>query len=261
MVSSDAYPYFDRNHGSRFPIRLMTHEIRSIKSKRFVGICRGGTGVAGPGLIAQVVVGKFGDHLPLYRQEDIFVRHGLHLARSTLCDGVSAAADLLEPLYNLQRKLVLESAVMWTDDTPVKVLAGGDEGSRLGRFWTYVGDDEHPYSVYDFTMSRRRDGPQTFLQGFRGYLQADAYGGYDAIFLNSGSDITEVACWAHARRKFFDARANYPREAHHRWNGFSSYMTLKIEAVNYLQTCAASCVVLKPTRFWIGSMRISKSSH
>ncbi|MEO2015954.1 MAG: IS66 family transposase, partial [Fuerstiella sp.] len=95
-----------------------------------------------------------------------------------------------------------------------KVLAGGDEGSRLGRFWTYVGDDEHPYSVYNFTMSRRRDGPQSFLQGFRGYLQADAYGGYDAIFLNSGSDITEVACWAHARRKFFDARANYPREAH-----------------------------------------------
>ncbi|HIE97460.1 MAG TPA: IS66 family transposase, partial [Fuerstia sp.] len=84
-----------------------------------------------------------------------------------------------------------------------KVLAGGDEGSRLGRFWTYVGDDEHPYSVYNFTMSRRRDGPQSFLQGFRGYLQADAYGGYDAIFLNSGSDITEVACWAHARRKFF----------------------------------------------------------
>jgi hypothetical protein len=76
-----------------------------------------------------------------------------------------------------------------------------------------VGDDEHPYSVYDFTMSRRRDGPQTFLQNFRGYLHADAYAGYDAIFLGSSQGIVEVACWAHARRKFFDALRSYPREA------------------------------------------------
>jgi hypothetical protein len=127
---------------------------------------------------------------------------------------VSAAAKLLEPLYELQRRLVVQSAVMWTDDTPVKVLVGGEAGSRQGRFWTYVGDDAHPYSVYDFTMSRRRDGPQQFLQTFRGYLHADAYAGYDAIFLGSKNKIIEVACWAHARRKFFDARNNYPREAH-----------------------------------------------
>jgi transposase len=170
-------------------------------------------GIAGPGLIAQIVVSKFGDHLPLYRQEDIFVRHGLHLARSTLCDWVSAAAELLEPLYKLQRQLTIQSAVLWTDDTPVNVL-GGEEGSRQGRFWTYVGDDEHPYSVYDFTMSHSRDGPQIFLQHFRGFLHADAYAGYDAIFLGSRKDIVEVACWAHARRKFFEARGNYPREAH-----------------------------------------------
>ncbi|HAH48255.1 MAG TPA: IS66 family transposase, partial [Planctomycetaceae bacterium] len=127
---------------------------------------------------------------------------------------VSAAAQLLEPLYELQRQLVLQSAVMWTDDTPVKVLTGGEEGSRQGRFWTYIGDSTHPYSVYDFTMSRGRDGPQRFLENFRGYLHADAYAGYDAIFLGSDSEIVEVACWAHARRKFFDARKNYPREAH-----------------------------------------------
>jgi transposase len=171
-------------------------------------------GIAGPGLIAQIVVSKFGDHLPLYRQEDIFVRHGLHIARSTLCDWVSAAAELLQPLYELQRRMVRQSAVMWTDDTPVKVLSGGEAGSRLGRFWTYIGDSQHPYSVYDFTTSRGRDGPQQFLKNFRGYLHADAYAGYDAIFLGSGSAIVEVACWAHARRKFFDARKNYPREAH-----------------------------------------------
>jgi transposase len=171
-------------------------------------------GIAGPGLIAQIVVSKFGDHLPLYRQEDIFARHGLHLSRSTLCDWVSAAANLFRPLYELQRRLMLQSAVLWTDDTPVTVLVGGEQGSRQGRFWTYVGDDEHPYSVYDFTMSRGRDGPQSFLRDFRGYLHADAYAGYDGVFLGAGSEIVEVACWAHARRKFFDARTSSPREAH-----------------------------------------------
>jgi len=141
------------------------------------------------------------------------VRHGLHIARSTLCDWVRAAADLLEPLYQLQRERVIQSSVMWTDDTPVKVL-GGEEGSRQGRFWAYVGDADHPYSVYDFSISRSRDGPQEFLEEFRGYLHADAYAGYDAIYLDSDSQIVEVACWAHARRKFYDARRNYPRQAH-----------------------------------------------
>lgn len=170
-------------------------------------------GLAGPGLIAQIVVSKYGDHLPLYRQEDIFSRHGLHLARSTLCDWVKEAATLLEPLYQLQRQLVLQSEVLWTDDTPVTVL-GGDEGSRQGHYWTYIGDDQQPYSVYEFTMSRSRDGPQNFLREFRGYLHADAYSGYDAIYLDADSNIIEVACWSHARRKFYDARLNYPRQAH-----------------------------------------------
>jgi transposase len=171
-------------------------------------------GIAGPGLMAHVVVSKFGDHQPLYRQEDIWVRHGLHLARSTLADWVAAAAELFRPFYELQRQLTIQSAVLWTDDTPVTVLVDGEEGSRQGRFWTYVGDDQHPYSVYDFTLSRERDGPQRFLRNFRGFLQADAYAGYDAIFLGSPQDIHEVACWAHTRRKFFDARASCPREAH-----------------------------------------------
>jgi transposase len=187
-------------------------------------------GIAGPGLIAQIVVSKFGDHLPLYRQEDIFVRHGLHLSRSTLCDWVSAAAELLQPLYERQRRLMLQSAVLWTDDTPVTVLVGGEEGSRQGRFWAYVGDDEHPYSVYDFTMSRGRDGPQSFLQNFRGYLHADAYGGYDGIFLGAGSEVVEVACWAHARRKFFDARKSSPREAYQVLDGIGQLYDIEDRA-------------------------------
>ncbi len=169
-------------------------------------------GIAGPGLVSEVLVSKFSDHLPLYRLEDILVRSGVYIARSTLCDWVKFAAELFQPLYELQRKLVLQSTVMWTDDTPVTVL-GGLEGSLQGHFWTYIGH-EQPYSVYDFTKSRSRDGPAKFLRGFQGYLHADAFTGYDAIFLGSHAAIREVACWAHARRKFFDAVKSYPRESH-----------------------------------------------
>lgn len=205
------------------PPRLEVHEY--VRGKSACRYCKNGVssppppprliarGIAGPGLIAELIVSKFGDHLPLYRLEDILVRCGIHFPRSTLCDWVAAAADLLEPLYDLQRQLVIRSPVLWTDDTPVTVLMGGGEGSRKGRFWTYVGE-EYPYSVYDFSMSRRRDGPQSFLQTFRGYLHADAYAGYDAIYLGSNQQVVEVACWAHARRKFFDASQNYPRQAH-----------------------------------------------
>ena len=170
-------------------------------------------GIAGPGLVSEVIVSKFGDHLPLYRLEDIFTRYGVYIPRSTLCDWVKAAAELFKPLYELQRKRVLQSSVMWTDDTSITVL-GGPQGSFKGQFWTYIGDQQHPYSVYDFTTSRSRDGPASFLQGFAGYLHADAFTGYDAIFLDPHAAIQEVACWAHARRKFFDAVGSYPREAH-----------------------------------------------
>ena len=169
-------------------------------------------GIAGPGLISEVLVSKFGDHLPLYRLEDILVRSGVYIARSTLCDWVKFAAELFTPLYELQRKLVLQSTVMWTDDTSVTVI-GGLQGSFQGHFWTYIGH-ERPYSVYDFTKSRSRDGPAKFLPGFTGYLHADAFTGYDAIFLGPHATIQEVACWAHARRKFFDAVKSYPRESH-----------------------------------------------
>jgi len=163
-------------------------------------------------LISEVIVSKFGDHLPLYRLEDILVRYGVYIPRSTLCDWVKSTAELFRPLYELQRWRVLQSTVMWTDDTSVTVL-GGLQGSFQGNFWTYIGH-EQPYSVYDFTTSRCRDGPASFLRGFTGYLHADAFSGYDAIFLGPQAAIREVACWTHARRKFFDAVKSYPREAH-----------------------------------------------
>jgi transposase len=170
-------------------------------------------GIAGPGLIGQVIVSKISDHLTLYRLEDILTRHGVYIPRSTQCDWVKAVAELFRPLHELQRARVLQSAVMWTDDTHVTVL-GGREGSFKGYFWTYIGDERHPYSVYDFTTSRSRDGPTRFLEGYSGYLHADAYAGYDAMFLDVGSNVVEVACWAHARRRFFEAVDSSPRQAH-----------------------------------------------
>ncbi len=170
-------------------------------------------GIAGPGLITEVYVSKFGDHLPLYRLEDILTRYGVYFSRSTLCGWMKAVANLLRPLYDLQCERALQSAVMWTDDTHVTVL-GGEGGSFKGYFWTYIGDEQHPYSVYDFTNSRSRDGPASFLESYSGYLHADAYTGYDAIFSDVGSEVIEVACWSHARSKFFDAVRSYPRQSH-----------------------------------------------
>ena len=120
-------------------------------------------GLPGPGLLAQTVLAKYGDHAPLYRQEDIAARHGLVLRRSTLCDWIAAAADLALPLYERMQELALRSRVLHTDDTTVKLLDPLFDRARTARFWTYIGDAAHPYTLFDFTDSRRRDGPVKFL--------------------------------------------------------------------------------------------------
>jgi transposase len=168
-------------------------------------------GLAGPGLLAQIVTSKYGDHLPLYRQEDILARHGVQIPRSTQCQWVAQVADLLEPIYGAMVAEVLKSKRIHTDDTTVQLQEKGSGKTRTARFWTYVGDEAHPQTVYTFTLSRNRDGPQEFLKGYNGYLQADAYGGYDGLYLSGA--IKEVACWAHARRKFDEARNTNPRAA------------------------------------------------
>lgn len=170
-------------------------------------------GLPGPGLLAHTVLAKYGDHAPLYRQEDVHARHGLLVRRSTLCDWIAAAADLAEPLYRRMCELVLLSRIIHTDDTTVKLLDGLLDHARTARFWAYLGDAQHPYTVYDFTDSRKRDGPADFLRNFRGYLQADAFSGYDGIY--SGGAVVEVACWAHARRKWHEARTTDPVRGHH----------------------------------------------
>ena len=165
-------------------------------------------GLAGPGLLAQVAVSKYGDHLPLYRQADIFRRQGVELSRQTMGDWMRACAELVSPLYELMKQQVLGSKALQTDDTPLPVLDPALPRTRTGRIWTYVGDDGHPYTVYDYTPNRSRDGPEAFLQEFRGYLQADAYSGYDHFYEDELRGIVEVACWAHVRRKFFDAQSS-----------------------------------------------------
>ena len=110
---------------------------------------------------------------------------------------------------------MLASKVIHTDDTQVKLIDTTIRSTRLARFWAYLGDVNNPYEVYDFTESRERAGPEAFLKDFNGYLQADAYGGYDGIYLNSGGAIVEVACWAHTRRYWLKAAQTDADRAHH----------------------------------------------
>jgi transposase len=169
-------------------------------------------GIPGPGLLSAIVTSKFGDHLPLYRLEDVFARHGVELSRSTMCGWLKQTAKLLLPLYDLMRRLVLQSRVIHTDDTKVPVLDASLPHARNSRFWVYVGDELHPYVVFDYTRSRERDGPAEFLKDYAGYLQADAFSAYDGIY--TGGKVQEVGCWAHARRKFFEVKEQSPRLAH-----------------------------------------------
>lgn len=161
-------------------------------------------GLAGPGLLAYVITSKLADHLPLYRLENIFERHDLHIASSTMCGWMGSCAELVRPLHELLAERVRQSKVIHTDETRVPVQDPQVKGKcKSGRIWTYIGDAANPYVIYEYTPDRTRAGPTEWLKEYRGYLQADAYGGYDGIY---ATGVVEVACWAHARRKFFDAK-------------------------------------------------------
>lgn len=166
-------------------------------------------GLATEGLLAYVVTSKYADHLPLHRLEGILVRQGALISRSTMCGWVADVAEALAPIGEHLRREVVTSPYVQTDDTPVTVL-GEDRGSFKGRLWVYL-DPWGGQVVYDATATHERAGPERFLADFRGYLQADAYTGYDALY--SSGRIVEVACWAHARRRFVDALETDPRAA------------------------------------------------
>lgn len=169
-------------------------------------------GLAGPGLLAYVVTAKFSDYLPLYRLESIFERNGFAIDRATLGIWCRDVADMVKPLYDLMIRRLLGSHVICTDDTVMPMLSPGNGKTKSGRMWVYVGDEHNPYNLFDFTLSRSRDGPARFLRHYKHTLLADGYGGYDGVVVCN--DITRAGCWAHARRKFVDAEKAHPAIAH-----------------------------------------------
>ncbi|MGA3344491.1 MAG: IS66 family transposase [Terracidiphilus sp.] len=165
-------------------------------------------GLAGPNLLAHVLVSKYAVHLPLYRQSEIFAREGIDLDRSTLADWVGAARHLLAPLIDQIRKHVLAADKIHADDTPVPVLAPGMGKTKTARLWTYVRDDrpaglDMPPAVwFAYTEDRKGEHPRQHLSSFTGILQADGYAGFHHLY--EDGRIVEAACWAHVRRKFYD---------------------------------------------------------
>jgi hypothetical protein len=164
--------------------------------------------MAGPGLLAHVLVSKYADHQPLYRQSEIYAREGVELERSTLADWVGSASELLEPLLTRLKRYVMAGGKLHADDTPVPVLAPGTGKTKTGRLWTYVRDDRPagdkaaPAVWFAYSADRKGDHPEQHLRDFRGALQADAYAGFNDLYKDGR--IQEVACWAHVRRKFYD---------------------------------------------------------
>jgi transposase len=169
-------------------------------------------GLAGPGLLAHIITSKYVDHLPLYRLESIFGRQGVDISRQTMSDWLAECAQLFTPLYELMKQRVLQSRVVHNDDTPVPVQQPGKGKTKTGRLWVSLGDAANPYTVFNYTPDRCRDGPEDFFRGYKGYLQVDAYSGYECLF--GTGDIVEVACWAHARRKFFEAKTSDEWRSH-----------------------------------------------
>src|SRR5499425_2642130 len=165
-------------------------------------------GMAGPGLLAHVLVSKYCDHLPLYRQEEIYEREGVELDRATLAGWVGSVSGLLQPLVEVLRRHVMSATKLHTDDTPVPVLAPGRGKTKTGRLWTYVrddrpwGDQTPPAVWYAYTPDRKGEHPQAHLREFRGTLQADAYRGYEEIY--KGGRVREAVCMSHVRRPFFE---------------------------------------------------------
>ena len=165
-------------------------------------------GLASPALLAHVLVGKYCDHTPLYRQTQIFARHGVEIDRSTLANWVGGSCWWLEPLRARLAAHVFASTKLFADGTPIPVLDPGRGRTKTGRLWVYARDDrpwsgpEPPAAVYFYSPDRKAERPADHLQGFRGVLQVDGYAGFER--LTARGDIVLAACWAHVRRKFYD---------------------------------------------------------
>jgi transposase len=150
-------------------------------------------GLLGPGFLAHVITERFGYHMPYHRLQKKYATEGLDLSRSVLCQSTARCAELLEPIAHELKREILASPVIHTDDTPVVVARSSEGGPRKGRVWVYLNREGRHW--YDSTETRERDGPARVLEGYEGFIQADAYQGYDQLYLPGGA--TEVACWAH----------------------------------------------------------------
>ena len=183
----------------------------------------------GAGLLAHVIVSKLVDHLPLHRQESILARHGWGVRRSTLCDHLRKCGDLLMPLYDSMRRRLLQSFAIHADDTPLLLL----RPRRIAYAWVYFADAAHPYTLFDFTAGRSQNFPRTFLAGYKGFIHADAYDGYNAVHHN----VRHLGCWMHARRYFVEAEPSDPRA---------------VEALAFIRTLYAVEKELKDERAQLG---------
>jgi transposase len=165
-------------------------------------------GLATPGLLAHVLVSKYCDHLPLYRQSQIFARQGVELDRSTLANWVGGACWWLEPLQAKLAEHVFASQTLFADDTPLPVLDPGRGRTKTGRLWVYARDDrtwngpDPPAAVYLYSPDRKAERPASHLASFRGIVQVDGYPGFER--LSEGGHIKLAACWAHTRRRFYE---------------------------------------------------------
>jgi transposase len=165
-------------------------------------------GMATPGLIASVLVSKYCDHMPLYRQAQMFARHGVEMERSTLANWVGGATWWLEALHARLAEHIFAATRLFADDTPIPVLDPGRGRTKTGRLWVYARDDrgwngpDPPAAIYFYSTDRKGERPALHLRGFRGVLQVDGYAGFER--LTAGGDVALAACWAHARRKFYE---------------------------------------------------------
>jgi len=216
----------------------VVHEL--VRKKYACGRCKEGVvtapwrgkviekGLLGPGFLAHVIVERFGNHLPYFRLEGQYRGEGLELSRSVLCESMARCAELLEPVSEQIRQEILASPVVNTDDTPVTLAKSSEGGSRKARVWAYLNQEGRHW--YEFTESRKRDGPARVFADFTGYIQADAYSGYDRLFLPGGA--TEVGCWFHARRGFIKAETTDP--------ALSKEAVERIRALFLIEQAAAS---------------------
>lgn len=191
-------------------------------------------GLATPGLLAHVLIAKYCDHLPLYRQSKIFARHGVELDRSTLAGWVGGAAWWLEALHRRLAEHVTGSDVLFADDTPVPVLDPGRGRTKTGRLWAYVRDQrswggpDPPAALYIYAPDRKAERPEAHLSRFKGIVHVDGYAGFERLTANG--DITLAACWAHTRRKFYEvAEAENTPLAHEALRRIASLYAIEAE--------------------------------